>query len=144
MISQIYWLVPNHILFWKLSGEIPGSEIEEMSNFIAEQINPGTKEKIHIVIDAVGVRDIDYKSQIAQEAFQSLAKKPWMGNVITIIHNYQVQINLNVLSRAFGLKWHNVSTLDEANHALKRIDAMIKSISRPLPNDLIKRPVRQS
>jgi hypothetical protein len=130
MTSQIFWLVPNRILYWKLSGEIPGSEIEEMSELIGQNIDKLAKQKVHIVIDAIAIRKLEHNSQAAREAFVALAKNQGLGKVVTIIHNYQIQINLNVLSRAFGLNWHNVSSIDDAIRILKGADSSLQTVPK--------------
>lgn len=139
MISQLYWLVPNHVLYWKLSGQIPGSEIVEMSQFIPKQVNDSNNNKVHILIDTIGVSSIDYNNQAARDAFSVLAKKEWMGKIVTIIRDYQIQVHINALSSAFGLNWYNVNSMDDAIRALKKNDNMLQSIPKLQKNALIAR-----
>ena len=73
MLSQLYWLVPKQVLYWKLAGHITGTEIAEMSRFIAEQVEKSTASKVHILIDTSGIDQIDYQSQEARAAFLILA-----------------------------------------------------------------------
>src|SRR5688572_3051023 len=87
MQSQLYWLVPKQVLYWKLSGRITGNEIAEMSRFIAENVEKSTAQKVHILIDTIGVEQLDYNSQEARAAFLILAKKEWMGKVVAIIRD---------------------------------------------------------
>lgn len=140
MISQLYWLVPNHVLYWRLSGQIPGSEIVEMSQFIAQQVKDVTNHKVHILIDTAGVSSLDYTDSAAREAFVVLAKKEWMGKIVTIIRDYQIQVHINALSPAFGLNWHNVNSMDDAIRALKKNDNMLQSIPKLQKDKLILRP----
>src|SRR5689334_13340377 len=112
MNSQLYWLVPDHVLYWKLSGEIPATEIEDMTQVIPQQVDKAVKHKVHLVIDAVSVRSLQHNSHIAKDAFAWLAKNQWLGKVVVVIHNYQIQLNLNQLNVPFGLNWHNVSSMD--------------------------------
>ena len=140
MISQIYWLVPKHVLYWKLSGQIPASEIVEMSVFISQQVDTNVNKKVHILIDTTGISQLDYTNVAAKDAFKILAKKEWMGKVVAIIRDYQIQVHLNVLSNAFGLNWYNVSSMDDAIRALKKNDNLLQSVPKLLQSSLITRP----
>lgn len=140
MISQLYWLVPKHVLYWKLAGQITGSEIAEMSRFIAEQVEKSTAQKVHILIDTSGVEQLDYQSQEARAAFLVLAKKEWMGKVVAIIRKYQIQVHLNALSGAFGFNWYNVGSMQDAIRSLKKNDNLLQTIPSLVPSSLIVRP----
>lgn len=140
MISQLFWLVPNHVLYWKMSGQIPASEIIEMSLFIAQQVDDNNAQKVHILIDTAGIQRLDYTNEEARNAFKSLAKKNWLGKVVVIIRDYQIQVHLNALSSAFGLNWYNVNSMDDAVRALKKNDHLLQSIPQPLKTSPITRP----
>jgi hypothetical protein len=142
MNSQLYWLVPDHILYWKLSGEIPAIEIEDMTQFIAQQVDKGVKHKVHLVIDAVSVRTVEHSGHISRDAFAWLAKNQWLGKVVVVIYNYQIQLQLNGLSAPFGLNWHNVSSMDDAVRVLKNSDTNLTSIPKLQDKTLIARKVR--
>jgi hypothetical protein len=128
------------VLYWKLSGQIPASEIVEMSLFIAQQVDNTTAQKVHILIDTVGIQQIDYGSAEASDAFKVLAKKDWMGKAVAIIRDYQIQVHLNALSKAFGLNWYNVSSMDDAIRALKKNDHLLQAVPTLLQSSLIIRP----
>jgi hypothetical protein len=140
MISQLFWLVPKHVLYWKMSGQIPASEIVEMSLFIGQQVEDTAAQKVHILIDTIGIQALEYSSTEARDAFKILAKKEWMGNVVTIIRDYQIQVHLNMLSSAFGLKWYNVNSMDDAIRTLKKNDNLLQTIPKLLQTSLITRP----
>jgi hypothetical protein len=139
MISQLYWLVPKHVLYWKMSGQIPASEIVEMSQFIMHQVDDSTAHKVHILIDTVGIERLEYDNVAARDAFKALSKKEWMGKVVTIIRNYQIQVHLNSLSHAFGLNWYNVNSMDDAIRALKKNDNLLQTVPKLLQSSLIVR-----
>lgn len=139
MISEIYWLVPKHVLYWKMSGEIPASEIVEMSDFIAEQIDIVTRQKVHLLINTTGIRQIEANDFDAKLAFQKLAKQSWIGKVVAISHNVQIQMQLSSLNRAFGLNWHTVSTMDDAIRFLKNSDTLLHTVPKLLQTTPIVR-----
>jgi hypothetical protein len=140
MISQLFWLVPKHVLYWKMSGQIPASEIVEMSLFIAQQVDDNYPRKVHILIDTTGILKLDYTNAEARDAFKVLAKKEWMGKVVALIRDYQIQVHLNALSSAFGLNWYNVNSMDDAIRALKKNDSYLQSVPVLLKTSLIIRP----
>jgi hypothetical protein len=141
MISQIYWLVPKHVLYWKISGQIPASEIVEMSDFIAEQLANSGHRKVHLVINTTGIQEIEYNSWEAEDAFERLAKKQWIGKVVAISHNLKIQMHLNKLNRAFGSNWYNASTMDDAIRYLKNADSLLQAVPKLLENPPIVRPI---
>ena len=140
MISQIYWLVPHHVLYWKMSGCISGIEICEMSRFITTQVSQLASRKVHIIIDSAGVTQLDYTNHEAREAFHRLANQVWMGKVIAIIHSYQIQAHLNALSGGFGLNWENVASVQAAIRSLKKVDNLLQDVPILQPSSLIVRP----
>jgi hypothetical protein len=141
MASQIFWLIPHRVVYWKLSGEVSGSEIYDSSELIAQLVDKLAKQKMHIVIDAINIRKLEHNnSPEARMAFEALARSQGIGQVVTVIHNYQIQINLNVLSRAFGLKWHNVSSIDDAIRILKTSDSSLQSVPKTPEKSPVPRP----
>jgi hypothetical protein len=140
MTSQIFWLIPHRVVYWKLSGEVSGIEIYDSSDLIAQHVDKLAKQKLHIVIDAVSIRKLEHKSAEARIGFETLARNQGIGQVVTLIHNYQIQINLNVLSRAFGLNWHNVSSIDDAIRILKTSDSSLQSVPKTPEKSPVPRP----
>jgi hypothetical protein len=135
MKSQLFWLVPDHVLYWKLSGDVPADELCEMSNFIAECIGQTKTQKIHVVLDGGGIQQLDHLSPDARNAFQSLAKNTRIGKIIAVTRNLKVQLQFNALNRAFGLNWRNVANFAEATHQLKTADTSLRSIPSQPPTE---------
>lgn len=142
MISEIYWLVPQHLLYWHLSGHITSDEICAMSQFIGEQVNINSSHKLHILIEGNGISKIDYKSENARNALRALAKQPWMGKVAVFIRNYPIQVQLNALSGGFGLNWHNVASMQDAIRFLRQHDHQLQDVPTLHPESRIERPVK--
>jgi hypothetical protein len=140
MISQIYWLIPNSILYWKMSGRISGSEIYKMATFIESLVEKSASQKVHLVMNCSGVQQIDYANQKAREALRSLAEKTGVGKVVAIVSNYQIQAHLNALSGTFGSQWDNVTSMSAAIQALKKSDSLLQIIPPLVLTSLIVRP----
>jgi hypothetical protein len=140
MISQIYWLVPNHILYWKMSGHISGVEISTMATFIANKVDMSTSQKVHLIINCTGVQQLDSANQQAREALRLLANKAQMGKVVAVVSNYQMQARLNALSGAFGSKWDNVVSMAAAIQSLKKSDNLLQTVPSLDLSSLIVRP----
>lgn len=128
MISELYWLVPQHLLYWQMSGHITSDEICEMSRLIAEQIDINNSHKVQLLIDGNGIVQIDYKNQKARDAIRTLARQTWMGKVAVFIRNYPIQVQLNALSGAFGLNWHNVTSMQDGIRFLRTYDNHILGV----------------
>jgi hypothetical protein len=135
MKSQLFWLVPDHVLYWKLSGSIPAEELCAMSRFISQQASQSNNQKIHIVLDASGIQHLDHLSQDACEAFNKLAKNTRIGKVMTVTRNLKVQLQFNALNRSFGLRWRNVNGFADATRSLKRSDRSIRSTPQQPPSE---------
>jgi hypothetical protein len=140
MKSEIFWLIQKQVLYWKISGNLPGTEIAEMSHFIVEQVGKSSSQKVHLIIDGMGIESLEYTNQAARDAFQALAKKAWMGKVIAMTRNYQIQVHINALSSAFGLNWQNVNSMEEAVRALKKGDNLLHTIPTAPVGPAIVRP----
>jgi hypothetical protein len=142
MISELYRLVPQHLLYWHLSGQITSDEICEMSLFIGEQADVNASHKVHIIIEGNGITQIDYGNKRARDAFHTLANQRWMGKVAVFIRNYPIQVKLNALSGAFGLNWHNVASMQDAIRFLKTHDNQIQNVPALSPKLRIERVVK--
>jgi hypothetical protein len=135
MKSQLFWLVPDHVLYWKLSGQIPADELCAMSRFIMEHAGQSKYQKIHLILDSAGIQQLDHLSTDAREAFHTLAKNTRIGKVMAITRNLKVQLQFNTLNRAFGLNWRNVANFAEATRHLKSADGSLRSIPNQPPTD---------
>ena len=135
MKSQLFWLMPNHVLYWKLSGDIPSDELCAMARFIAEQAAQTKNSKIHIILDGNGIQQIDHMSVDARTAFQTLAKNSRIGNVVAVMGNLKTQIQFNSLSRPFGLNWRNTTSFADAVYHLKNADGALRTIPSQPPSE---------
>jgi hypothetical protein len=140
MISQIYWLVPNYILYWKMSGRISGVEISTMATFIANKVDMSASRKVHLIINCTGVQQLDSANQQARAALRLLATQRGMGKVVAVVSNYQIQGQLNALSGAFGSKWGNVLSMTAAIQSLKKSDNLLQTVPSLALSSLIVRP----
>lgn len=140
MMSQLYWLAPNHILYWKLSGHISSDELCTMANFIATQANTSATQKVHIVISCAGVQKLGHTNQDMRDAFDELAGHKWLGNVTAIVSNYKIQAQWNNINGAFGSRWKNVTSLEAAIQMLKKSDSLIQSVPEFVTMSPIVRP----
>ena len=139
MISQLYWLIPNHILYWKLAGHISSDELCTMVNFIATLAKTSATQKVHLVISCAGVQKLDYTNQEVRDAFNELATHKWLGNVTAIVSNYSIQANWNAVNGAFRSRWKNVTSLQAAIQMLKKSDSLIQNVSKLDKSSLITR-----
>ena len=51
-----------------------------------------------------------------------------MGQVVAIVRNIQIQIHLNAMSSAFGMKWKSVPSMRHAIRSLQQSDGMIQGV----------------
>lgn len=135
MKSQLFWLMPNHVLYWKLSGNIPAEELCAMTRFIGEQLAQAKGSKVHIILDGNGIQQLDHLSTDARTAFQTLAKSTRIDKVIAVISNLKTQIQFSGLSRPFGLNWRNTTTFADAINQLKNLDNTLRSIPTQPPTE---------
>ncbi|MDQ7026427.1 MAG: hypothetical protein Q9P01_19875 [Anaerolineae bacterium] len=135
MKSQLFWLVPDHVLYWKLSGSIPAEELCAMSRFISKQASQSNNQKIHIILDAGGIHQLDHPSHDAREAFNKLAKNTRIGKVMAVTRNLKVELQFNALNRSFGLRWRNVNGFAEATRLLKYSDTSLRSTPQQPPSE---------
>lgn len=145
MQSKLYWLIPAKILYWQLSGSITASEICEMSRFITTTVDKHpAAQKVHLIIDATCISMLRHNNLQARSEFALLTKERWMGQVVAIIRNLQIQIHLNAMSSAFGMKWKSVPSMKHAIRSLQQSDRMIQVIPDVKVASLIERPVLAS
>ena len=142
MQSKLYWLIPAKILYCELSGSISASEICEMSHFITTTVDKHPAvQKVHLIIDATGITMLKTNNAKARSEFALLAKERWMGQVVVIVRNIQIQIHLNAMSSAFGMKWTSVPSMRHAIRSLQQSDHMVHGIPDLKLASLIKRSV---
>ena len=145
MQSKLYWLVPSKILYWQLSGSITASEICDMSRFIIASVDKTPAiQKVHLIIDAKNITKLNHNNPQARSEFALLANQRWMGQVVAIIHNLQIQMNLNAMSSAFGMKWKSVPSMRHAIRSLQQSDRMVQGIPDAKLASLIERPALAS
>jgi|GEM_PF-5879247 len=143
MESKLYWLVNNQVLYWKLSGAISASAISEMSRFIITTIDRQNIPKVHLILDATGVKSLKHANREARSEFALLAKQVWMGQVVAIVHNVQIQIHLNAMSSAFGMKWKTVPSMKHANRSLQQSDPMLRRMPELRLDSIIINPIAE-
>lgn len=142
MQSKLYWLIPAKILYWELAGSISASEICEMSRFISSTVNKNPAvQRVHLLIDATGITMLNPNNVKARSEFAVLAKERWMGQVVVIVRNIQIQIHLNAMSSAFGMNWTSVPSMRHAIRSLQQSDHMVNGIPDVKLASLIERSV---
>jgi hypothetical protein len=97
-------------------------------------------QKVHLIISCTGVQQLDSANQQAREAFRLLATQRGMGKVVAVVSNYQIQGQLNALSRTFGSKWDNVLSMTAAIQSLKKSDNLLQTVPSLALRSLIVRP----
>jgi hypothetical protein len=135
MKSQLFWLMPNHVLYWKLAGNVPAEELCAMTRFISEQIAQTKGSRVHIILDGNGIQELDHLSGEARTAFQTLAKNTRVGRFLAVVSNLKTQIQFSGLSRPFGLNWRNTTSFADAIHQLKNYDSSLRTIPTQPPTE---------
>jgi hypothetical protein len=136
MKSQLFWLMPNHVLYWKLSGTIPADELCAMARFIGDQAAQAKGSKIHIILDGNGIYQLDHQRSAVQTAFETLAQNARIGKVLAIIGNLKTQLQLSAISRPFGLNWRNATSFATAIQHLKTHDSALRTMPIQPPTEM--------
>jgi len=119
--SQKHWLLPNRVLYWKLTGDV------SINNFrdILLEINgilQNSGEKIHVILDACTAHSLSGDDKDMQKIVRRVANHARMGILMVATHSFTLKQHFNRVTVAFGTHLRYTTNYKNAWQSLRNID----------------------
>lgn len=141
MLKNLSWLIPDRVLYWRLSA---GCTVAEFQVGLEEihTVLPNASAKVHVVIDARASQSLDGNPRSARKIAQQLARNTQMGCCMVISHNFYFKHQLNHVTIDFGTDLRYSESYNYAWKSLHHIDTSLPYVA-PKPPAITKQNPRR-
>lgn len=121
MNKNMQWLVPDRVIYWKLSGNVTMEDFREGLVDIS-QILQGANTKIHVMMHAREARSLEGDSRAVRNITRFIARDTQMGCFFVITSSFVVKHHMNRVTVDFGTQLRYSDTFRNAWNSLHNID----------------------
>ena len=124
MNKDMQWLVPDRVIYWKLSGNITMDDFREGLVDIS-QILQSASAKIHVVFNARDARSLQGESKTVRNIARFVARDTQMGCFFVITNSFVLKHHLNRVTVDFGTQLRYSDNFRNAWNSLHNIDSSL-------------------
>lgn len=132
MNASMQWLVPDKVLYWKMSGTV------HVDNFRAGLLELDTileeaNHKIHVIVNARNARSIEGNAGYIKQLTRRVARHVRMGCFFVISYDLAFKYRLNRVTVDFGTHLRYSNNFRNTWYSLHNIDSSLPYIAPELP-----------
>lgn len=132
METQTAWLVPNRVLYWKLSGDVTMQTFYDMMQALNSHLHD-SGEKIHAIINARSANSLKGEHSNIRSLVRQVANHGSMGVLMVITHDFALQHQFNRVTVDFGTHLRYSNTFKSAWTSLRNIDTTLPYVAPDKP-----------
>lgn len=136
MSSQIAWHAPDSVLFAELSGSLDELTLNKAVYYMVALMDEAANHSIHLILDMSATHRIMRHPDAIADVLAPLLRHPRRGWTLVICRHMALQ---GLLNKAVGGidDWGYVSTLEEANFLLQRMDRRLPTLPEIRPGEML-------
>jgi hypothetical protein len=125
MPHAITWLIPNRVIYFKVTGIVTSEELPLTDATVLKMIEQSDAPKVHILFDDT---ELDRMPGISEMLTLKYIRHERTGWIVTPQRNSFIRFVGSVVGQTAGLKFRFVDSLESGLQTLKKVDQSLPDV----------------